>query len=88
MTIMGALLAWVNAIRLYPSGLRALATTIATNCKARCGSGFGPSRKCGPGESMDARVEAAQERLPDARQAPSGVAFSFGYFSLGHAREK
>jgi hypothetical protein len=23
-----------------------------------------------------------------ARQAPSGVAFSFGYFSLGHAREK
>jgi hypothetical protein len=24
----------------------------------------------------------------DARQAPSGVAFSFGYFSLGHAREK
>src|SRR5690606_29764525 len=24
----------------------------------------------------------------DARQAPSGVAFSFGSFSLGHAREK
>jgi hypothetical protein len=24
----------------------------------------------------------------DARQAPSGVGFSFGYFSLGHAREK
>src|SRR5690606_439676 len=24
----------------------------------------------------------------EARQAPSGVAFSFGYFSLGHAREK
>jgi hypothetical protein len=53
---------------------------------------------------MDAGVEATQERLPDAlskspapahglagqeaRQAPSGVAFSFGYFSLGHAREK
>jgi hypothetical protein len=37
---------------------------------------------------MDARVEATQEQLPDARQAPSGVAFSFGYFSLGHAREK
>jgi hypothetical protein len=40
------------------------------------------------GEGMDARVEATQERLPDGRQAPSGVAFSFGYFSLGHAREK
>jgi hypothetical protein len=53
---------------------------------------------------MDAGVEATQERLPDAlskspapalglvgqeaQQAPSGVAFSFGYFSLGHAREK
>jgi hypothetical protein len=53
---------------------------------------------------MDAGVEATQEQLPDARskspapahglvgqdaqQAPSGVAFSFGYFSLGHAREK
>jgi hypothetical protein len=24
----------------------------------------------------------------DGRQAPSGVAFSFGYFSLGHTREK
>jgi hypothetical protein len=24
----------------------------------------------------------------DARQAPRGVAFSFGYFSLGHSREK
>ena len=29
---------------------------------------------------MDARVEATQERLPDGRQAPSGVAFLFGYF--------
>ena len=29
------------------------------------------------GEDMDARVEATQERLPDARQASSGVAFSF-----------
>jgi len=24
----------------------------------------------------------------DGRKAPTGVAFSFGYFSLGHAREK
>jgi hypothetical protein len=40
------------------------------------------------GEGVDARVEATQEQLPDGRQAPSGVAFSFGYFSLGHAREK
>ncbi len=31
----------------------------------------------GHGEGMDARVEATQERLPEARQAPSGVAFSF-----------
>jgi hypothetical protein len=29
------------------------------------------------GEGMDARVEATQERLPDGRQAPSGVAFLF-----------
>jgi hypothetical protein len=29
---------------------------------------------------MDARVEATQERLPDARQAPGGVAFLLGYF--------
>jgi hypothetical protein len=32
------------------------------------------------GEGMDARVEATQERLPDGRQAPSGVLFLFGYF--------
>jgi hypothetical protein len=31
---------------------------------------------------MDARVEATQERLPDGRQAPSGVLFSLGYFSF------
>ncbi len=29
---------------------------------------------------MDARVEATQEQLPDARKAPSGVAFLLGYF--------
>jgi len=40
------------------------------------------------GDGMDAGVEATQERLPDARQAPSGVAFSVGYLSLGHARDK
>src|SRR6185437_3465264 len=56
------------------------------------------------GDGMDAGVEATQERLPeparkarhrltdvpsmDGRNAPTGVAFSFGYFSLGHAREK
>jgi hypothetical protein len=33
--------------------------------------------------------EATSDRAPrEGRQAPSGVAFSFGYFSLGHAREK
>ena len=37
---------------------------------------------------MDARVEATQERLPDARQAPSGVSFSLGYFCFGQANEK
>jgi hypothetical protein len=53
---------------------------------------------------MDAGVEATQERLPDARskspapahglagqdarQAPSGVSFSLGYFSFGQAKEK
>jgi hypothetical protein len=42
----------------------------------------------GHGEGMDARVEATQERLPDARQAPSGVAFLFGYFLFGHAKRK
>jgi len=47
-----------------------------------------PHGLAGHGEGMDARVEATQERLPDARQAPSGVAFSLGYFSLGRAREK
>jgi hypothetical protein len=31
----------------------------------------------GHGEGMDGRVEATRERLPDARRAPSGVAFSF-----------
>ena len=40
------------------------------------------------GEGMDARVEATQERLPDGRQAPSGVSFSLGYFSFGQAKEK
>jgi hypothetical protein len=35
----------------------------------------------------------ARRRLTDfpsmeGRKAPTGVAFSFGYFSLGHAREK
>jgi hypothetical protein len=34
------------------------------------------------GDGMDAGVEATQERLPDARQAPSGVSFSLGYFSF------
>jgi len=33
---------------------------------------------------MDAGVEATQERLPDARQAPSEVAFLFGYFLFSH----
>jgi hypothetical protein len=42
----------------------------------------------GHGEGMDARVEATQERLPDARQAPSGVAFLFGYLSLWPRKEK
>jgi hypothetical protein len=37
---------------------------------------------------MDARVEATQEQLPDAQQAPSGVAFLFGYFLFGHAKRK
>jgi hypothetical protein len=53
---------------------------------------------------MDAGVEATQERLPDAlskspapahglvgqeaQQAPSGVAFSLGSFSLGPEIEK
>jgi hypothetical protein len=40
------------------------------------------------GEGMDARVEATQERLPDGRQAPSGVAFLFGYLSLWPRKEK
>ena len=40
------------------------------------------------GEGMDARVEATQERLPDARQAPSGVLFLFGYFLFEHAKRK
>ena len=31
---------------------------------------------------MDTGVEATQEQLPDARQAPSGVSFSLGYFSF------
>ena len=34
------------------------------------------------GEGTDARVEATQERLPDGRQAPSGVSFSLGYSLL------
>jgi hypothetical protein len=42
----------------------------------------------GHGEGMDAGVEATQERLPDAQQAPSGVAFLFGYFLFGHAKRK
>jgi hypothetical protein len=37
---------------------------------------------------MDARVEAAQEQLPDGWKAPSGVPFSLGYFSFGQAKEK
>jgi hypothetical protein len=42
---------------------------------------------------MDARVEATQERLPEAQQAPSGVLFLFGYFLFGyflfeHAKRK
>src|SRR6185437_3591122 len=56
------------------------------------------------GDGMDAGVEATQERLPeparkarhsftdvpsmDGRNAPTGVAFSLGCFSLGLAREK
>jgi|SRR6185437_449047 len=56
------------------------------------------------GDGMDAGVEATQERLPDvlskspapahglagqeARQAPSGVAFLFGYLSLWPRKEK
>src|SRR6185312_4308755 len=56
------------------------------------------------GDGMDAGVGATQERLPeparkarhrltdvpskDGRNAPTGVAISLGYFSLGHAREK
>src|SRR6185312_874541 len=35
-----------------------------------------PHGLAGHGDGMDAGVEATQERLPDARQAPSGVAFS------------
>jgi hypothetical protein len=53
---------------------------------------------------MDAGVEATQERLPEAlskspapahglagqeaRQAPSGVLFLFGYFLFEHAKRK
>ena len=37
---------------------------------------------------MEARVEAAQEQLPGARQAPSGVLFLFGYFLFEHAKRK
>lgn len=56
------------------------------------------------GEDMDVRGRATQEQLPkscqkarprltdlpgmDARQAPSGVSFSLGYFSFGQAKEK
>ena len=39
------------------------------------------------GEGMDARVEATQERLPDGRQAPSGVAFSLVTFSWPRKRK-
>jgi len=39
------------------------------------------------GDGMDAGVEATQERLPDARQAPSGVAFSLVTFSWPRKRK-
>jgi hypothetical protein len=38
---------------------------------------------CGQGEGMDARVEATQERLPDARKARKRGAPLFGYFLSG-----
>jgi hypothetical protein len=43
-----------------------------------------------PGQDALSKSPAPAHGLAgqDARQAPSGVAFSFGYFSLGHAREK
>ena len=59
-----------------------------------CGGEAGTRRPCSgrdhgwarlfarAGDGMDAEVEATQERLPDARQAPSGVAFLFGCLSL------
>jgi hypothetical protein len=37
---------------------------------------------------MDARVEATQERLPDARKARKRGVVSLGYFSFGQAKEK
>mgnify|MGYP003707190719 CR=1 FL=1 len=39
------------------------------------------------GEGMDARVEATQERLPDGRQAPSGVPLSLVPFSRASERK-
>jgi hypothetical protein len=47
-----------------------------------------PHGLAGQGEGMDARGRATQEQLPNARQAPSGVSFSLGYFSFGQAKEK
>jgi hypothetical protein len=43
-----------------------------------------------PGQDALSKSPAPAHGLAaqDGRQAPSGVAFSFGYFSLGHAREK
>ncbi|CAM0997881.1 hypothetical protein EJMOOK_04330 [Rhodanobacter sp. Root179] len=43
-----------------------------------------------PGQDALSKSPAPAHGLvgQDAQQAPSGVAFSFGYFSLGHAREK
>jgi len=55
---------------------------------ARRSTGAPAHGLAGHGEGMDARVEATQEWLPDARQAPSGVSFSLGHFSFGQAKEK
>jgi hypothetical protein len=45
------------------------------------------SRTAGHGESMNAQVEATQERLANARQAPSGVAFS-GWILISWPRKR
>jgi len=59
----------------------------------RSGRAAGVARE---GNAFSRGQESARKARPcltdvpsmDGRNAPTGVAFSFGYFSLGHAREK